>query len=118
MKFKDKLREKAENNQMIINITLSGQNAFIEEIMKEDGIDEETALSLCHGLTDPVDYTYTFGFKMADPVWQLAMFKQPGKKARARARDNFRKMLCPEEQDLFDTYLEDLQSRWSKEKIR
>lgn len=113
MKFKDKLREKAENNSTIINITLTGQNNFIKEIMEADGIDEETARALCHGLTDPIDYHYTFGYKMADPVWQLAMFTQPGKKARLRARENFREKLCPEEQILFDESLKEMEEKWT-----
>lgn len=118
MGIKKKLTDRAEASSIALNLKIAGQNEFIKQIMNEDGIDEETARALCYGETDPVDYHYTLGYKMSDPVWELGMFKQIGKKAREKARENFRKTLCPGEQVLFDEIIEDMTERWKKEKLR
>ena len=56
-------------------------------------------------------------------MWTIGLFKQPGKKARARAAENFRRMLDPEELRLFNEsyddggkWHEEFKSEWKKAK--
>ena len=110
------LRTKVLQNSAFQNSEINDHNKFIAQIMEEDGLDEETARNLCLGLTDPVDYHYTLGYKMSSQMWQYAMFHQKRAKLRQNARLNFREdMLCPEEQILFDEYVEELENMWREE---
>lgn len=43
------------------------------------------------------------------------MFHQKSAKRRNYARLNFRDTLCPEEQLLFDDYVDELEEKWKKE---
>lgn len=101
------MRTRAENSSLVNNTTLAGQSRFIQDVMREEGCDMEQALRLCHGETDPVEYEITLGYKLADPIWAMGISLQVGKKARQRAAENFRAMLCPEEQVLFDQWIAD-----------
>ena len=114
-KIKSWMKDKVLNTQSLQNLEITDHNNFVKKIMEEDGIDEETARSLCLGLTDPVDHRYTLGYKMSSQMWQYAMFHQKSKKQREGARANFRDSLCPEEQILFDQYLDDLERMWKEE---
>lgn len=78
------------------------QNKFIQWVMKEEDCSYEEAYAICTGHTDPREPVYTLGFKLSDPVWELAIFKQRNRKKRAQAADNFRQLLEPDELILFD----------------
>lgn len=95
MKLKDKALELSDQ--------LSGQARmeFIQWVMKEEDVNYETAYYICIGRTDPKEPEYTLGYKLADPVWQLALHGQR-KKKREQARENFRKLLDEDELELFD----------------
>lgn len=53
---------------MLQDLCITDHNNFVYEIMKEDGIDEETARCLCLGLTNPIQYEYTLGYKMSSQI--------------------------------------------------
>ncbi len=102
--MRKKATELAEDSRFTGAVTGIGRNEYLKTVMELEGCDMETAMRFCQGDTDPIDYEYTLGWKLADPIWFLGMFKQPGKKARAKAVENFKKMLCPEELELFEEY--------------
>lgn len=104
--FKAKAKQKAVDSNIANQVSNLGQTKYVEDVMSMEECDRETALRLCLGLSDPVDYEHTLGYKMADTVWFLGMFKQAGRKARLKARENFKKQLCPEELELFEKYCE------------
>ena len=106
------MKEKILYSSTLQNLEIDDHNNFIKQIMEEDGIDEETARCLCMGLSRPIDYRYTLGYKMSSQLWQYAMFHQKSKKKRMNARLNFRDTLCPEEQILFDEEVDNLEEMW------
>ena len=101
---RDKLKAYAEDASVINQISAQGQQKFVDDVMADEGVDRETALRWCLGLADPPRYEYSLGYKLADPIWNIGIFKQAGRGARKRAAENFRKKLCPEEAALFDEY--------------
>ena len=78
---------------------------FIQKVMKWEEVDYETAFYIVSGKTDPREPEYTLGYKMASPTWMDAMFGQFSRKKREQARDNFRKLLEPDELELFNDYV-------------
>ena len=111
-KVKSWMKDKVLNSKPLQDMEITDHNNFVYQIMEEDGIDEETARCLCMGLTNPIDYRYTLGYKMSSQLWQYAMFHQKSKKKRMNARLNFRDPLCPEEQILFDEEVGNLEDMW------
>lgn len=99
MSIKDRTEEKAQTVTDILQV--QAQSKFIEWVMKEEDIDYDTAWAICMGNTDPKEYDYMLGFKLANPVLQIALFKQISKKARIQAAKNFAAGLSDEERDLF-----------------
>ena len=95
------MEEKA--TELDSTLAAQAQVKFINWLMKEEDVDYETALAIVEGRTDPIEWEYTLGYKLANPVLQLALFKQISKKARRQAAENFRSTLSPEERILFDT---------------
>lgn len=71
------------------------------QVMEWEQCDWETAVSMCDRTSDPVRPDYSLGFKLADPMIQLALWGQPGKKARRRAAEDFEATLEPDELELF-----------------
>ena len=69
--------------------------------MKEEECDYEMAMAIVQGNTDPLEPEYMLGFKLADPVLQIALFKQVSKKSRKQAAENFAATLSEEEKILF-----------------
>ena len=59
------------------------------------------AMAIVQGNTDPLEPEYMLGYKLADPVLQLALFKQVSKKSRRQAANNFAATLSEEERILF-----------------
>ena len=104
-KQRDKAAQYAENTDIRNQITSKGQTDFVNTVMKEEGVDRETALRWCLGI-DPSHPEISMGYKLSDPIWMTGCFYQPGRKARAQARENFKKSLTPEEAVLFDQYCE------------
>lgn len=77
------------------------QVKFIQHVMKEEEVDWDMAYAICIGRCEPREPEYTLGYKLSDPMMLLAMFKQPGRKARAQAVANFEEGLEPDELELF-----------------
>lgn len=100
MGIKDKIEEKATQTQSML--AAQAQAKYISWLMKEEDVDYETAIAIVEARTDPPEWEYVLGFKLADPVLQIALFKQLSKKARRNAAANFRETLSPEERILFD----------------
>lgn len=71
------------------------------QVMQWEGCDWETAVSMCDRTSDPVRPDYSLGFKLADPMIQLALWGQPGRKARRKAAEDFETTLEPDELALF-----------------
>lgn len=98
-----KLKMKIENKAMEVQATLAvqAQAKYIKWLMKEEDVDYETAMAIVEYRTDPIEYEYTLGYKLSDPVVILAIFKQAGKNNRRQAAENFAKGLRPEEAEIF-----------------
>lgn len=92
------------------------RSEYIGKVMKWEECDYETAYYICIGRTDPREPEYTLGYKMADPIMMMAMFGQVRKKKRELARDEFRRMLEPDELPLFEEYVnkDDTEKQWKK----
>ena len=99
MKIRDKTEEKAE--AMTIQLRYQAQIKYIKWLMKEEDIDQEEAIAICEGRTEPIEYEYMLGYKLADPVLQIALFKQVSKKSRLQAAKNFAETLSEEEREIF-----------------
>ena len=99
MKLKTKIENKATDLQN--TLAVQAQAKYIKWLMKEEDIDYETAMAIVEYRTDPIEWEYTLGYKLADPVWMIAIFKQTGKEKRRSAAENFAKELRPEEADIF-----------------
>lgn len=99
MKIKEKVNTKAQD--LTDNLTMQAQARFIQWLMKEEKCDYEMAMAIVEGRTDPLEPKYMLGFKLANPVLQLALFKQHSKAARRQAAENFVKSLSEEEKSIF-----------------
>lgn len=85
---------------MTDNVALEHQRRYIEEVMKMDICDYDTAWAKCLGETDPPEYGHMLAFKM-HPILCYALYNQRSKKARLQAAENFAADLCEEERKLF-----------------
>lgn len=99
MKLKTKIENKATDLQN--TLAVQAQAKYIKWLMKEEEIDYETAMAIVEYRTDPIEWEYTLGYKLSDPVWMIAIFKQSGKDKRRSAAENFAKGLRPEEAEIF-----------------
>lgn len=108
-KIRNIVMQKAEDARN----TLAGeaQMRFIRQVMEWEDVDFTTSQAICLGNTDPVEWEYTLGYKMSDPVFQMAMNGQVRKKARDQARENFKKTLTPEELEIFVRDVESMNTR-------
>lgn len=94
------------------------RSRFIEWVMKEEDCDYETAYALCTRHTDPVEPEYSLGYKMASPVYQVAMNAQVRRSKREQAIENFKQMLEPDELEIFEREVltKDTRKMWKDEK--
>ena len=101
MTIREKAAERAEMSEARDYLRGRGQLQFVQSVMELENCTYEKAMDYCLGRTDPVHTEYTLGYKLADPVWSIGIYKQIGHHARAKAAANFRKLLTPEEDELF-----------------
>ena len=101
MTIRSKAAEYLEKTGVKQRVQAEGQVRFVQNVMEWENCDYEQAVAYCVGDTDPVHHEYTLGYKLADPIWSIGIFQQPGHRARARAAANFRKTLTPEEDEIF-----------------
>lgn len=99
MKIRDKIEEKAE--AQTLQLQYQAQAKYIKWLMKEEECDEHEARAIVEGRTDPIEYEYMLGYKLANPVLQLALFKQFSKQARIQAAKNFAATLSDPEREIF-----------------
>lgn len=99
MGIKSRIEDRA--TQMQSDLAAQAQMKFIQWLMKEEECDYEMAMAIVQGNTDPLEPEYMLGFKLADPVLQIALFKQVSKKSRKQAAENFAATLSEEERILF-----------------
>lgn len=97
---------------------------FLHFVMEQENCDLDHARDLCLGRTDPIDYGYTLGWKIEDPLVQQGMWSRTStKKIKEKFINHFRDGLTPEEDALFvEYYLKDnvgermYQRKFKKEK--
>lgn len=99
MGIKSRIEEKAMETQQ--TLAAHAQMKYIQWLMKEEECDYEEALAIVQGRTDPLEPEYMLGYKLADPVVMIAIFKQHGKNNRLSAARNFAATLTEEERILF-----------------
>ena len=99
MGIKTRIEDRA--TQLQSDLAAQAQMKYIQWLMKEEECDYEEAMAIVMGNTDPLEPEYMLGFKLADPVLQIALFKQISKKARRQAAENFAATLSDPEKDLF-----------------
>ena len=99
MGIKMKIEDRA--TQLQSDLAAQAQMKFIQYVMKEEECDYEMAIAIVTGNTDPLEPEYMLGYKLADPVLQIALFKQVSKKSRRQAAENFAATLSDQEKDLF-----------------
>lgn len=121
----EKMERRAQDLQARLAIEAQRRyvNWVIKDIQKEERIkiDYDTAWAICTGQsideeTGKPEYEYMIGFKLADPVIQIALFKQRDKEARKRAAFNFAQGLSEEEKKLFyeQIFNEETAESWKK----
>ena len=94
-KIEDKAMEKSQE------LAQQAQAKYLNWLMKEEECDYNEAIAIVCGNTDPLEPEYMLGYKLADPTWMLAIFKQPGKNNRLKAARNFAALLTEEEKKIF-----------------
>ena len=99
MGIKCRIEEKAMETQQ--TLAAHAQMKYIQWLMKEEECDYEEALAIVQGRTDPLEPEYMLGYKLADPVVMIAIFKQHGKNNRLSAARNFAATVTEEERILF-----------------
>ena len=95
--------EKKEILAMNVNERMAHQEKmrFVKKVAKIEKVDRDMAWAICTGQTDPIDYGYTLGFKMADPAMTIALFIQADKDGRRNAADKLMASLEDEEKEIF-----------------
>ena len=101
MGIKTRIEDRAVKLQQ--DMAAQAQMKYISWLMKEEDCDYEMAIAIVMGNTDPLEPEYMLGYKLADPVLQIALFKQHPKKSRIQAAKNFAETLSDQERNLFWT---------------
>lgn len=103
MKKLNKIKEGIELKAMNLQSDMASraQLRYVHWLAKEDGISIDEAWNQCLGNSDPVNPDHTLGYKIADPVLQLALFGQLSKAKRIQAAKNFAATLTDEERERF-----------------
>ena len=99
MGIKTKIEDRATKLQT--DLAAQAQAKYLQWLMKEEECDYERASAIVMGNTDPLEPEYMLGYKLADPVVQLALFKQVSKKSRMNAALNFVETLSDDEKIIF-----------------
>lgn len=99
MGIRNKIEQKAMDKQQ--SLATQAQAKYIGWLMKEEQCDYNEAIAIVMGNTDPVEPEYMLGYKLSDPVWMIAIFKQAGRKNRMKAAHNFSELLSDAEKEIF-----------------
>lgn len=119
-KIYDKITEKQAG------MAAKSRAKFLHFVMEQENCDLDHARDLCLGRTDPIDYGYTLGWKIEDPLVQHGMWSRTStREIKEKYIRHFREGLTPEEDALFvEYYLKDnvgermYQRKFKKEKKR
>ena len=97
--------EKKEILAMNVNEQMAQREkmSYIKKVSKMEKVDLDTAWAICTGQTDPVEYKYTLGYKMADPAMVIALFIQSDEEGRRNAADKLIASLDDHEKEIFLT---------------
>ncbi len=97
--------EKKEILAMNVNARMGDREKmkYVRKVSKWEKVDLDTAWAICTGQTDPVEYEYTLGYKLADPAMVIALFIQSDKEGRRNAADKLLASLDDQERDIFLT---------------
>lgn len=120
MGFRSKIEDKAMEKSQ--DLAMQAQYQYLQWLMKEESCSYEEAIAIVQGRTDPLEVEYMLGYKLADPAWMIALFKQPGKKRRMNAALNFCDLLSDDEKIVFwrDVFNAEtgkaFKEKWKKEK--
>ena len=120
MGFKNKIEEAAMQKSQ--DLAAQAQMKYLQWLMKEEECSYEEAIAIVQGRTDPLEVEYMLGYKLADPAWMIALFKQPGKKRRMNAALNFADLLSDPEKEVFWKEVfnaetgKSFKEKWKKEK--
>lgn len=100
LKIKARLEEKALGvNQ---TLTINAQIQYVKRMANEEGLDYAVMWEICNGMREYPDAAkFTLGLKLSDPAWMIALFKQPRKKKRQQAAENFADSLSADEAEIF-----------------
>ena len=103
MKKLNKIKEGIELKAMDFHTDTASraQLKYVHWLAKEDNISIDEAWNQCLGNSDPVNPDHTLGYKLADPVLQIALFGQLRKEKRIQAAKNFAATLSDEERKRF-----------------
>lgn len=99
MTIKGKINDKAQD--LTDTMAMQARAKFIDRIMKDEKCDYAMAMAIVEGRTDPIEYEYMLGYKLASPVVMLAIFKQRSKEKRRQAAENFAMTLSEPEKKIF-----------------
>lgn len=99
MGIRNKINEAAMQKSQ--DLAAQAQYKYLQWIMKEESCSYDEAIAIIQGRTDPLEVEYMLGYKLADPAWMIALFKQPGKKRRMNAALNFADLLSDPEKEIF-----------------
>ena len=120
MGIRNKINEAAMQKSQ--DLAFQAQYQYLQWIMKEESCSYDEAIAIVQGRTDPLEVEYMLGYKLADPAWMIALFKQPGKKRRMNAALNFADLLTDDEKIVFwrDVFNAEtgkaFKEKWKKEK--
>ena len=101
-----KVKESAEEftEKLELNSMIEAQGEFIEKVMEWESCSRERAMDLCLGNTDPIDYGYTLGYKMQNPLLNAGLFGPNTRAGKMNIIRQIEAQLCPEEIELFRTH--------------
>lgn len=120
MGIRNKINEAAMQKSQ--DLAAQAQYKYLQWIMKEESCSYDEAIAIIQGRTDPLEVEYMLGYKLADPAWMIALFKQPGKKRRMNAALNFADLLSDPEKEVFWKEVfnaetgKSFKEKWKKEK--
>ena len=99
------IRRKIEEKSLDVadNLTMQSQARYLNWLCNEEQIDMNEAIAIVTGNTEPREPEYMLGYKLANPTLCIALWAQFPRSRREQAAENFRKQLCPEELELFNS---------------
>jgi len=86
------------------NLDLQARYKFVQAIMKDENVDYDTAIEMCTVGSPRWEPKYSLGWKMAPPHVVVML-------AREKGKTSFKKELVPEELELFEDEIQNMNLR-------